>query len=169
VTFNLTVTGLRGTIYGIDVAVALTVAKATAALEAGARLVQAAARANVEGRKYTGRLSDSITVAAPDLSVAESVTVAVGVQPGVWAPEGFTFEFGWRSKTGKRPPVAPLAAWALAKGIVGTEAEAKSFGFLVSRAMGARPGYSFGQTHWLANASRDTVPAVAVLVKSAMP
>jgi hypothetical protein len=168
VSFNMTVVGLRGVIYGINVGAALVVARAAAALEAGGRLVQTAARANVSGRLYKGRLRNAITVSAPDLSVVGTVSVAVGVQPGVWAPEGFTFEFGWKSKTGKRPPVAPLAAWALAKGIVSTEAEAKAFGFVVARNMGDKPGYSFGQTHWLANAARDTVPAVAVLVRSSL-
>jgi hypothetical protein len=164
---GMTVVGLRGTITALDVGVAATVAKAVAGLEAGARIIQVRARANVAGRRYHGRLDASITVGAPDLSVPGTVRVGVGVQPGVWAPEGRTFEFGWHSKSGKRPPVKPLMLWAMERGLASDERTAKKIAFVVARNIGDR-GYSFGQSHWLDNAARDTLPAVAATVRTAI-
>jgi hypothetical protein len=161
----MTLTGLRGTITELNVAVALSSARAAAGLEAGARVIQAKARQNMSSHHYRGRAEAATTVSPPVITPGW-VDVKVGIQKGTWAPEGRTFEFGWHSKKGKQPPVKPLAEWALSRGIVGTEREAKSFGFVVARSMKKR-GYSFGEFHWLEDAGRDSIPAVVAAVRTA--
>ena len=161
--FTLVVTGLRGTIAGLNLAVATTVAKGTAALEAGARIIQVKARANMATHHYTGRAESATQVSVPVVDAAQTVHVKVGILPGTWAPEGNTFEFGWHSKKGKQPPNAPIAEWLMRRGIVSNDSEAKRVAFVVGRKM-KEDGYSFGTYRWLDQAAQESMPAVVSAV-----
>lgn len=96
-------------------------------------------------------------------AVPALITVTVGIHPPAFAPEGATFEKGWRSKKGKQPPTEPIALWVLSRGITGDAKEAKHIAFVVARNM-KNKGYSFGEYHWLRDAWASEAPMVQATV-----
>lgn len=157
----VTITGVRETLYVLSVEITKEQAAATAALVAAAELIRDRARTNAAAFRYSGRLEAATNVKGP--TIIKGVTfVTVGVH-GEFAPEGKTFETGWRSKSGLRPPSKSLEAWAESKGI----ADPKRAAFVIARAIGAR-GYSFGERHWLSSAFAEVGPAATGMVAAAV-
>jgi len=109
------------------------------------------AKANAAFHHYSGRLEKNIEWWESFRSPTY-VRYSVGIRGRKFVPEGKTFEVGWRSKKGLQPPTAPLAEWALAKGFASTPAEARSIGYMIAKKIGERPGYEFGEFHWLRDA-----------------
>lgn len=168
--FVVTVSGVRPTIVALTAEVQSRSARATAALVAGGNLIKGKAQANIAPYRYAGRLSAATTVQV-HVKSQTFVSVTVGVHGRTFAPEGRTFEVGWRSSWGYQPPTDALTPWVMARGLASGEKEAKRVAFVVARAMGARGrrrpkagGYSFGQRHWLTDAWRDMQPVVEALV-----
>lgn len=161
---DVIMTGLRETITALTVEVAAVTTRATAGLEAGARIIQAKARENISGHRYEGRVEAKTTVGRPIVYPPALVDVTVGVHGRDFAPEGKTFEFGWRSKKGLQPPVAPLAEWVMRRGITTNEQAARGIAFAIARKMG-RSGYSFGEDHWLDDAAIVEGPLIAATVE----
>lgn len=152
---------VRPTIVGIR---AMVVAKEERALQgalAVAREIRTKARANMATHRYDKRAENAVTIWT-GVSPFGGVRVHVGIRGNTFAPEGKTFEVGWHSQRGLQPPTAPLAEWAMRRGIAGSPAKAKSLGFVIARSM-KHHGYSFGEFHWLSDAANDvmmTAPAV---------
>jgi hypothetical protein len=119
--------------------------------------IQRRAKANASFHHYHGRLEDNIEWWQSFRSPTY-VRYSVGIRGGKFVPEGKTFEVGWRSKKNLQPPTAPLAEWALAKGLADTPAKARSIGFLIAKRIGEKPGYSFGEFHWLKDAFDAETP-----------
>ncbi len=133
-------------------------------LPAAGAAVQAAARANLAEHRFRGTAEEATTV-SPVRSEGDEDVVTVGVHDLGLAPHARALEFGWRSRTGRQPPSAPIAAWGLERGIV-DEREAPGFGFVVARRIG-RTGFSFGALHFLGRAAEEATPAVAGAIESA--
>lgn len=151
ITFDVSTSGIRDTLYGLTAMVTASAMAAEAALLASAKRVQARAKQNVRKHRYDGRLENAITVRVSSKSNKNFVRVTVGIHGRTFAPEGATLERGWKSEKNLQPPSEPLAEWAKRRGLA-TEANMAAVGFLIARAMGRRPGYSFGARPWLAPA-----------------
>jgi hypothetical protein len=162
----------------------LMTAKVARGLELGGIAIQGAARQNLASHHFEGTAENQTTVSPPLIS-GHSVAVTVGIHGGL-APEGRPLEFGWKSDSGKMPPVLPIAEWLVKKGI-GQDRNAKGFvsygkggksarvaeagfgaafpgstvsmAFLIARKIQKR-GYSFAPLHWLERAMTDRTPAV---------
>lgn len=131
-----------------------------------ARQVQAKARSNMATHHYSGRAEKAVTVWTSVKSL-DYVQAKVGIRGNTFAPEGKTFEVGWRSQRGLQPPTQPLADWALRRGLAKTAAQAHRIGFAIARNMGQR-GYSFGEFHWLSDAMDSERGAVLLTVERYM-
>ena len=159
-------------------------AKVARGLKLGGIAIQGAARQNLSEHHFHGTAENQTTV-SPPLITAGSVAVTVGIHGGL-APEGRPLEFGWKSDSGKMPPVLPIAEWIVGKGIGqartpkgfinygkgGKSARvqeaafgaafpgyAVSMAFLIARKIQKR-GYSFAPLHWLERAMTDRTPTV---------
>ena len=131
------------------------------------------AKANAAFHHYSGRLEKNIEWWESFRSPTY-VRYSVGIRGRKFVPEGKTFEVGWRSKKGLRPPTAPLAEWALAKGFASTPNEARRVGYMIAKKIGERPGYEFGEFHWLKDAFDAEMPsamatAMAYGMRSSVP
>lgn len=150
---------VRPTIYSLAVEVTGYADRAAAGLIHEANVVRDKAKRNVRPYNYRtpGRLESAITTW---ISVKSQgyVSVKVGIRGNTFAPEGRTFEVGWRSAKGLRPPVAPLAQWVLDRGYASTEHDAKRIAFAMARRQGTT-GYRFGERHWLSDAWSAVGPA----------
>lgn len=128
--------------------------------------IQSRARSNMATHHYTGRAEEAVTVWT-GINPIGGVRVHVGIRGNTFAPEGKTFEVGWRSKRGLQPPTAPLAEWVMRRGIASTPAKAKSVGFAIARSM-KRKGYSFGEFHWLSDAGGDALLTAPTIIERYM-
>lgn len=132
------------------------IARTEAALHAGGDIVAAAAKANLSGHRWSGRLESKIEVRerGPLTVVVRSAT-----------PGGRPLEVGWSSTTGKQPPSGPrsrLVKWLGSKGV----AEPRSVAFVVARSIGRR-GYGFAPLHWMERAAEESSPGVLAAVEGA--
>lgn len=131
-----------------------------------ARDIQSRARSNMATRHYDGRAEKAVTVWT-SVKSSDYVQVKVGIRGNTFAPEGKTFEVGWRSAKGLQPPTQPLADWALRRGLASDERSAKRIGFAIARKMKTE-GYSFGEFHWLTDAAEAERPTVEATVQRYM-
>lgn len=146
--------GLPETLAKLDVKEVEIGAKAVAGLHEGADLIVAAAKANLSGHRWTGRIEDKISVQSrgPLLLIVRSAT-----------PGGSALEYGWSSRAGLQPPSGPrsrLVKWLGAHGAT----DPKRMAFAVARQIG-KQGYTFAPLHWMGNAVRDTEPAFLAAVE----
>lgn len=148
----ITISGVRPTIVALEAEIFGMKARAFAGLMAVAKQVQATARGNMAQRHYEGRAEKATTIEVKEFSPVFS-RITVGIHGSTFAPEGKTFEVGWRSERNLQPPVAPLAEWAIRRGLASNERDANRLAFVIARAQG-KHGYSFGEFHWLSDAWR---------------
>lgn len=189
---NFTVLGLDEVLARMQAELGpLMTAKVARGLELGGIAIQGAARQNLSEHHFHGTAENQTTV-SPPLITGTSVAVTVGIHGGL-APEGRPLEFGWKSDSGKMPPVLPIAEWLVEKGI-GQERNAKGFisygkggksarvkeaafgaafpgatvsmAFLIARKIQKR-GFSFGPLHWLERAMNDRTPVVLAELEKA--
>lgn len=161
-TVSVTVGDVRPTIQFVEAEIASGAARATQGLLRVAREIQARARANMATHHYDGRAERATTVWTAVRSPMY-VSVKVGIRGNTFAPEGKTFEVGWHSSRGLQPPTAPLAEWAIRRGIAHSPSQARSIGYAIARAQGRR-GYSFGEFHWLTDAAASVAPSAESVV-----
>lgn len=119
--------------------------------------IQRLAKANAAKRHDLGRLEENIEW-WQSFESPTYIRYSVGIKPGKFVPEGATFEKGWFSKQGKQPPTAPIAEWALRRGLTSKVSSANAIGFIIAKRQGERPGYTFGQFHWLKDAFDAEAP-----------
>lgn len=129
-----------------------------------------AGRTIIRPHHYTGRYEQQIHVETTGATPA-TIQTFVGVSAGL-VPEARPLDLGWRSASGKQPPVAAIAEWIAHKpelaqaagsssvsrsssgfvrrtGTIATvsgEAAIRSMAFVIARKIGQR-GYSFGALH----------------------
>ena len=134
------------------------------------------AKANLKEHHFRGQTERNTTTSDIERN-GDVSSVTVGIHGGM-APQGRPLEFGWKSESGKMPPIQPIADWIVSKGI-GQKRNAKggvnygkggkaarvneaafgaaypgatvSFAFLIARKIQKR-GYSFPPLHWLGRA-----------------
>ena len=171
-------TGVREVVVALDLEGMRTIARATAGLLAGGKIVEGLAKANLAGHKDTGRAVAAIQTFGPSVKGPTVGGGSVSVVPHVWVgvgiphtsaayPGAYTFEFGWHSGKGKQPPIAPIMAWAMRRGISSDEEGARQAAFAIARSIG-KEGYTFGESHWLDDAAIAGAPAVVATVRSAL-
>lgn len=166
--FEVTTSGIRDTLVSLAASMTMNAVAAQNALLASARRIQAQARSNIRPYTYEGRLHDAITVRVSGKSSSHMVRVTVGIQARTFAPEGATFERGWKSEKGLHPPADAFVDWVVRRGLASDLREASSMAFGISRRMGERGGYSFGTRPWLGPAFAAEQGAVQPTVERYM-
>ncbi len=166
---RVTVLGVRETIAELHIAVSAMALRGTAGLVAGGKIIQELARENLAPHHYRGTAERQVSVSTPVVSPTE-VVVTVGHHWPPFNPTGYTFEYGWHSQSGRRPPVQPIEDWLNTKGFAargGRPMTSRQAAFIVARAIGQR-GYSFGEDHWLDDAAAEGAGAVVGAVYAAV-
>ena len=117
------------------------------------------AKANLKEHHFRGQTERNTTTSDIDRQGDRSV-VTIGIHGGM-APQGRPLEFGWKSESGKMPPIQPIADWLVSKGIAGpakgtkatktADSAVRGFAFVIARNI-QRRGYSFPPLHWLGRA-----------------
>ena len=142
-------------------------------LRAGQVAIEPRARVNVEAEHhYHGTLAQNLHTELMGEGMASEAHV--GISTGL-VPEGRPLEFGWRSASGKQPPIDAIARWLTSKpeiagsplvtrnkagfihrkgtiAEISQDAQIRSRAFLIARAIGRR-GFSFGRLAWLHDAA----------------
>lgn len=157
---------VRPTIYSLEATLLRGNLAAVQGLLKVARDIQARARSNMGTHHYDGRAEKATTVWT-SVKSPNYVQVKVGIRGNTFAPEGRTFEVGWHSRKGLQPPTAPLAEWALRRGLASDARQAHRIGFAIARRMKA-VGYSFDEFHWLSDAAAAEAPNVQATVERYM-
>ncbi len=151
--------------------------------EAEGQMKQAA-----RSHRDTGNLEQQIHTSEP-VGSGLNLEVHVGIATGL-APEGRPIAFGWRSSSGKMPPVAPIAEWIQRRGGMGATASVtrtkagfirrkgtvaqissepaiRSLAFAIARSIQKR-GYRFGSDDWFHRGIDAARPRLAEIVRSYM-
>lgn len=163
---QIRITEARDTIKSLAIELSERARSAQAGLMTVAYKVEADARKNMAKHHYHGRAEGAIKTWV-SFESPTYLRISVGIPGNTFAPEGATFERGWRSKAGKTPPSAPFAEWALERGIAKTIPRARQIGFIIAFRQGQKPGYTFGQDKWLTRAWENADGADAVSTVSA--
>ena len=143
-------------------------AKAEQGLIDAAHAIERDAKANLHEHHFRGTTERNTTTSAIERDGDRS-WVTVGVHGGQ-APQARPLEFGWKSESGKMPPIQPIADWLVSKGYAGpskgtkatktADAGVRGLAFVIARNI-KRRGFSFGPLHWLGRAYDQNRPKVA--------
>lgn len=173
---SIYVTGVNKAMMALAIANAELQVRGIAGMYAGAKLVQKQAKTNLNQHRWHGTTASKVVISGPPRMLGELggapyalggwISFTVGIPHEQWPAfaVGATFEHGWHSKRGKQPPTAPLAKWAVSRGLVRPGQSAKQVGFIIARTIKKR-GYSFGEHHWLRDAWIAQSAAVAATVE----
>ena len=154
----------------------VTLAKVGEGLVGWGHLIEYAGKANLAPHHWHGTAEQSTVTVGPVIE-GDQVVVSVGLHGGM-APEGRPLEYGWKSESGKQPPISAIAEWLTSKpglipspnvtrnssgfirrrgtiAAISQEAAVRSLAFVIARNIGRR-GYSFGALHWLRDAMVET-------------
>ena len=160
-------TQIVATVTGLDaVQKALSPQQFEARLHAGlttaGNLVAAQARNIVRPHHYTGRFEQQIHVAVTGTGLSQKATVGVSAAQ---VPEARPLSYGWKSNSGRMPPIEPIAQWVAkhpeispsknsytnssgfrrtrgSAASVGAESAVRGLAFVIARSI-MRKGYSF--------------------------